>query len=84
MKILKGAIKDENTFAYITQLDEGDDWRDEKNWIKANPNIGVSVKMDYLRRKCKQAMEMKSARNNFLIKHMNMWVFGVNMLGLIL
>lgn len=76
VKILKGAITDETTFAYIAQLDEGDNWRDEKNWIKANPNLGVSVKLDYLRRKCNTAKEMKSAQNNFLIKHMNMWVSG--------
>lgn len=76
VKILKGAIKDETTFAYIAQLDKDDDWRDEKNWIKANPNIGVSVKLDYLQRKCNTAKEMKSAQNNFKIKHMNMWVAG--------
>lgn len=26
-----------------------DDWRDETVWIKANPNLGVSIKLQYLR-----------------------------------
>lgn len=50
-----------------------DDWQDEKVWIKPNPNLGVSVKIDDLRRKAKKASEIPAAQNNFLTKHMNCW-----------
>ena len=74
VKVLEGVIEDDTLFAYIAQPDEGDDPLEEKNWIKANPNLGVSVKISDLRRKAKEAKEMPSAYNQFLCKHMNVWV----------
>jgi len=50
-----------------------DDWQDEKNWTKANPNLGVSVYLDDLRRKAKKAERIPAAQNNFLRKHMDCW-----------
>jgi len=72
-KILKRTIKDDTYFAYIATIDKKDDWTDPKVWIKANPNLGVSVKEDDLQRKCDKAKEMPSAQNNFLCKHLNIW-----------
>lgn len=68
------AEPDEEFFALIYTLDPGDDWKDEANWIKANPNLNVSVGLDDLRRKALKAKEQAAAQNNFLTKHMNMWV----------
>lgn len=74
VNILNGTVKDETVFCYIAQIDKGDDWRDPSCWIKANPNLGVSVFMDDLERKAKKAMEIPAAQNNFLCKHLNAWV----------
>jgi phage terminase large subunit-like protein len=49
-----------------------DDWRDERVWIKASPNLDVSVKRDTLREECRRAQENPSARYAFLQKRMNM------------
>ena len=38
--ILKGIKDQENTFVIIFTLDESDDWKDPKNWVKSNPNLG--------------------------------------------
>ena len=46
---------------------------DESNWIKANPNLHVSVKLDDLKRKAKKAKETPGALNAFLRLHMNLW-----------
>lgn len=73
-KILEGLVEDDTYFGVIYTLDEGDDWKDESNWIKANPNLGVSKKLDDMRRLAKKASEMPQARNNFLTKHLNVWV----------
>jgi phage terminase large subunit-like protein len=74
IKVLKGAVDDDTYFAIIFTLDEGDDPFDEINWIKANPNLGRSKKWDDMRRLAKKAQEMPAARNNFLTKHLNIWV----------
>lgn len=72
-KILEGIIEDDSFFGIIFTLDEGDDWEDERNWVKPNPNLGISVKLDDLRRKAAKAKKMPSALNAFLRLHMNVW-----------
>lgn len=76
IKVLTGVIEDDSFFGIIYALDDGDDWQDESNWIKANPNLGVSVGLDYLREQAKQAAVMPTAKTNFLTKHLNVWVTG--------
>lgn len=71
-KVLEG-YQDDSYFAYIARPDDGDDWRDESVWIKANPNLGVSLKMDYLRQRAKKAMAVPGEVNGFMRLHLNMW-----------
>lgn len=73
-QILNGAVKDETYFGIIYTLDEGDDWTDEKNWVKANPNLNVSVYLKEMRPEALKASKMPSALNNFLTKRLCMWV----------
>lgn len=73
-KIEGGTAEDETFFGCIWTIDDGDDWVTPEAWAKANPNLGVSVFRDDLERKCRKAMEMPSAVNNFLTKHLNVWV----------
>lgn len=72
-KILEGSVSDDAWFAYVCQLDEGDDWRDEKVWIKANPNLGVTIPLKYLREQVREAIGMPSKEN--IVKRLNfcMW-----------
>ncbi len=72
-QILEGAIQDDTWFAYIASIDEGDDWRDERVWAKANPNLGVSVKLDDLQRKAEKAKLLPAAENAFKRLHLNVW-----------
>jgi phage terminase large subunit-like protein len=73
IKILTGVVKDDEYFGIIYTVDEADDWADETSWMKANPNWGVSVSSDDIRRKARKALEMSAAQNNFLTKHLNIW-----------
>lgn len=73
-QILNGVIQDETYWGIIYTLDEGDDWQDERNWIKPNPNLGVSVYLDEMRKEAAKAARMPSALNNFLTKRQCMWV----------
>ncbi len=69
--VLDGTIKDESFFALVYEIDKEDDPLDESTWIKANPNLGVSVKIDYLRDQAKQAAASKLALNRFTRYHCN-------------
>ncbi len=61
-KVLKGIIEDDTFCPLVWDIDDDDLWTDEAIWIKANPNLGVSVKLDDLRAKCKKAKETPSHR----------------------
>jgi len=72
-KVLSGIVQDDSFFGVIYALDEGDDWEDEQTWIKANPNLGVSKKLDDMRRKAARAKEMPAALNAFLRLELCVW-----------
>lgn len=71
--ILEGRRKDDDFFGYIYTLDEGDDVFDESNWIKANPALGKSKSIDYLRGMARKAKAVPSALANFKTKDLNIW-----------
>jgi phage terminase large subunit-like protein len=73
-KLSVGEVFDDQFFAAVYTLDEGDDWAEEKNWIKPNPNLGVSVDLDTLRAKVDKALVTPADMANIKIKHMNMWI----------
>lgn len=83
-KVLEGIIQDDRFFAIIYTLDPppkrdehgnivepGDDWDDERCWIKANPNLGVSKKLSDLRDKALKAKEMPASFDSFLRRELN-------------
>lgn len=74
-KVLKGTVQDDSYFAFIATIDKEDmeNWDDPKVWAKANPNLGISVKLDDLNRKASKAKEMPSFLNAFLRLHLNVW-----------
>ncbi|MCE2597210.1 terminase large subunit [Motilimonas cestriensis] len=74
IKVLSGAIEDDELFALIYTIDEGDDWTDSAVMAKANPNLGVSVKADYLASQQRRAIRNPRYTNIFKTKHLNVWV----------
>ncbi len=73
IKVLEGTHVDETWFGVIYTIDEGDDWKDPKVWRKANPNLGISAKVDKLEATKTKALATPSSRGNFLTKHLNVW-----------
>lgn len=71
--ILEGLKQGDDVFAFIACIDEGDDWRDEANWPKANPNLNVSVKLETLREDARKADQQPSSLNGFLKLRLNVW-----------
>lgn len=73
LAVRDGAIKDATFLPAIYAAEASDDWTAETTWRKANPNLGVSVKLDDLRVRCKRAQDMPSEENTFKRLHLNMW-----------
>lgn len=73
-KVLEGSAQDETYWGVIYTVDDGDDWTSEDSWKKANPNYGVSVYPDDMKRLASKAMQMPAAVNNFLTKRLCSWV----------
>lgn len=73
-KVALGDVDDDQFFSVIYTLDVGDDWEDEGVWVKANPNLGVSVDVATLRAKVAKAIETPADIPNIKIKHMNVWI----------
>lgn len=77
--ILLEVNKDNHTLIMIHQMDADDDWEDEKNWEKANPNVQFNATlMDFMRREYIKAKNQPSKIPNFKTKSLNMWVDGDN------
>ena len=72
-QILKGIKQDDTQFALIYELDEGDDWLDEKNWIKCSPSLGTTVRYEYMREQVNDALNNTSLEIGIKTKNFNMW-----------
>jgi phage terminase large subunit-like protein len=72
--VLDGIRDDDRVFSLIYSIDKGDDWRDIKNVIKANPNYGVSVNAEYLEMQLASAISTPRKQSAFQTKHCNVWV----------
>lgn len=73
IEILFGKKEDKTQFSAIYTLDEGDDWKDEKVWIKSNPNLGITVREQYLREQVQQATNNVSLEVGIKTKNFNVW-----------
>jgi phage terminase large subunit-like protein len=73
ISVLEGKRVDDSVFGYVYTLDDGDDPFDEKNWVKANPGLGKSKTVEYMRGMARKAAALPGAKVNFLTKDLNVW-----------
>lgn len=73
LEVLQGIKEQDNLFAAIYQLDEGDKFDDETCWIKANPTLGGSISYKFLREQVIQAKNNASQEVSIKTKNFNMW-----------
>jgi len=72
-KVLKREYEDDSQFGMIYQIDKEDDFRDQNCWVKANPNLGVSLSKEYIQQQVDKAIRQPGNKNNVLTKHFNIW-----------
>jgi phage terminase large subunit-like protein len=75
-EMLNGHVPNDRLFGLIYELDEGDDWTDPTNFIKANPNLDVSISYDDLLAEMEVAKQVPRKVNAFKTKRLNIWVSG--------
>lgn len=73
LSVLEGKRQDDAFFGYVYTLDADDDPFDERNWIKANPGLGRSKTLEYMRGMARKAAALPGAKVNFLTKDLNIW-----------
>lgn len=64
----------DNFFPFIFQLDEDDDWTDPKNFIKCQPNLGITVTEEFMLQEVNKAKVDSTALTGVLTKTFNKWV----------
>jgi phage terminase large subunit-like protein len=72
--ILLDPTLDPETYVSIYEAAPDDDWTDPKVWAKANPNLDVSLKREFLEAECKRALQTPRLENDFKRYHLNLWV----------
>jgi phage terminase large subunit-like protein len=68
-------INNDDYFVMICELDEGDDIKDEANWLKANPIVATYPEgIESIRSEMKIALDVPEKMRSFLTKNMNIWI----------
>ncbi len=73
VKVRDGARVDATLLVVIYAADPTDDWRAEATWFKANPGLGRSKKLDYMRTECEHAIMVPGKENTFKRLDLNIW-----------
>ena len=73
-QVLDGTVQDQRIFTVAYALEDNDDWDDPSKWIKANPNLGLSVSLSFLTEEMQEAQNIPSKAINFKVKYCNMFL----------
>lgn len=78
--VMNGVVEDPNFLGVVygapIENEDGSavDWTDEKVWLAANPSLGVTVKLDFYRAKCRKAINTPTEQNAFRTLYLSQWV----------
>ncbi|MBR2681586.1 MAG: terminase large subunit, partial [Exiguobacterium sp.] len=77
VKVAKGLVKDDIFFSFVARADQDEkgncDYTDPVQHEKANPNYGVTIKPDDMRREALQAQNNPQQRKDFLSRSLNIY-----------
>jgi phage terminase large subunit-like protein len=72
-KIRDGVLENPHFLPIIWELDKKDDWKDPENWKKANPMLGVSVKLEKMKDDFAKALASSAEEASFRRYRLNQW-----------
>ena len=73
VQVLGGVKEMDNFFPFIWQLDPDDDWTDPDNFIKCQPNLGVTVTKEFMMAEVNKAKIDPTAEVGVKTKTLNLW-----------
>jgi phage terminase large subunit-like protein len=73
LRVLEDPTRDEALLVVIYAADPLDDWKSEATWRKANPGLGLSKKLEYMRQECNRAVQIPGYENTFKRLDLNIW-----------
>jgi phage terminase large subunit-like protein len=77
--VVNGDVVDDSWFAYVCGMDEGDDPLEGRAcWLKANPLLGVTITLRYLRELVREARGMPAKASIVLRLNFCVWVDAAN------
>lgn len=68
---LNGGSKERRLLPFLYQIDDPENWNDINELAKSNPNLGVSVTVDYLLEEIAIAEQSLPKKTEFLVKYCN-------------
>jgi phage terminase large subunit-like protein len=74
LAVRDGLVEDDSFLPVVYASKKGDDWEDRKVWRRCNPNLGVSVKPEFLEQQYREAKESPAFQNTFRRYYLNEWV----------
>ncbi|PFM88104.1 terminase, partial [Bacillus thuringiensis] len=72
--VLNGVFDDDRTFYFLAELDDPKEFEMPEMWVKANPNMDVSIKLSDMIEDWKKDKRTPSERSDFITKRFNMFV----------
>lgn len=73
LDIINGRKTDPSFYPVVYGLSDEDDWRDEKNWYKANPSLDHTIGIERVREAYQNALENPAEENVFKQLRLNIW-----------
>lgn len=77
-RVVEGEVSDDAVLVLIYEMDKDDDLWDETCWPKANPNLGVSVSLTYLREQANESKNKTTGAKRFERYHGNRTITSVD------
>jgi phage terminase large subunit-like protein len=73
-KVRDGVLVDDAYLPVVFEIDaQRDDWTTESVWRKANPSLGTTKSLEYMRTECAAAQAEPRKRNAFQRLELNVW-----------
>lgn len=72
-QILNGTREDPTFYPVIYGLEESEDWEDEANWYKVNPELGNIIDIERVREHYREAKQNPAEEANFRRLRLNQW-----------
>lgn len=73
MDILNGVKADDSQFSLLYELDKGDNYEDENNWIKCCPSLDQTVTREYMRDQVTTAKNIPAQETGVKTKNFNIF-----------